>query len=288
MIPAGEVFTMRKTLLVLIGALMIAFSAAVAAGYAPAHAEDAQWTASYWNNVKLQGSPVRTRLENTINYNWEQGRPMSGVRADNFSARWTRNVSFTDDTYLFRAISDDGIRVWVDGDLIIDQWYDHSMQTIVVPRDMTAGDHAIKVEYYERTGGAIAKLHWPILSDNPWKVDYYNGTSLTGSPDVTRYENTISYTWNATRPAPGIKANNFSARWVRTQTMAEGKYKFKVTVNGGFRLYLDNKLIMNEWYNHFGTIRTLTRNVDEGDHRIKLEFYNHKDPAAISLSIKPK
>jgi len=268
------------------GIVLAWLAALLALAAVPAQAADAAWTASYWNNMTLTGAPVVTRSESMLSHDWRTASPIPGtINADHFSARWTRSVSFTTDHYLFRASSDDGIRVWVDGNLIIDQWTDHPVQTAVVPLDMTAGDHALKVEYHENRGDAIAVLAWSTLSANPWKVSYFRGSGLTGTP-VTRYENLLSYHWNASNPVPGINASNFSGRWSRTQTFAAGRVRFKVTANGGFRLYLDDDLILNEWYNHNGTPSIVKDTVDAGPHRIRLDYYSRSQPALLMLGIK--
>ena len=56
--------------------------------------------------------------------------------------------------------SDDGIRLWADGQLLIDQWEDQAAATYKVTKTMTAGEHEIKIEYYENTGSAVAKVSW--------------------------------------------------------------------------------------------------------------------------------
>jgi LysM repeat protein len=55
------------------------------------------------------------------------------------------------------------MRVWVGDRLIIDQWYDHAAQTRVADVNLTAGDHRIKVEYYEAGGLASAKVSWALV-----------------------------------------------------------------------------------------------------------------------------
>ena len=63
-------------------------------------------------------------------------------------------------TYRFIATSDDGIRVYVDNRLVIDQWYDHPAQTFTADVSLTAGHHLAVVEYYENMGYAVAKVSW--------------------------------------------------------------------------------------------------------------------------------
>jgi PKD repeat protein len=120
-----------------------------------------QFRAQYYNNVNLTGTAVLTRCEAyPLNYNWGSGGPGSGVNTDNFSARWLGRFNFTAGSYTFTTRSDDGVRLWVDGVQLIDFWTDHGATTRTATRTLTAGEHEVKVEYYERTLGAIIQVSW--------------------------------------------------------------------------------------------------------------------------------
>jgi PA14 domain-containing protein/calcineurin-like phosphoesterase family protein len=119
-----------------------------------------QYRAEYFNNRTLSGSPTLSRCEAAINYDWGSGGPGGGIGTDDFSVRWTGSHSFAAGTYTFTARADDGIRVWVDGGLIIDAWRDQAPTTYKATRTLTAGQHQVKVEYYERGGGAVAQVAW--------------------------------------------------------------------------------------------------------------------------------
>lgn len=110
------------------------------------------WVGQYFDNVDLSGSPVLTRSDANINFNWGTGSPASNIPSDNFSVRWdsTRTVS-TAGNYTITATADDGIRVYVDGALAIDGWSDHPATTYTATVALGAGNHTFTVEYYERT-----------------------------------------------------------------------------------------------------------------------------------------
>ena len=78
--------------------------------------------------------------------------------------------------YTFIATSDDGMRVRVDGELVIDAWWDHSATRFSGTKSLTAGHHLVEVEYYEKSGLAVASLSWqagpPPITD--WKGEYFN------------------------------------------------------------------------------------------------------------------
>ncbi len=118
-------------------------------------------TGSYYNGLNFN-TFVFSRVDPTINYDWQLGAPDSRITADIFSARWTGFVTprFSD-TYTFYGSSDDGIRVTVNNQLIIDSWLDQPAAEHPGTIALTAGvKYPITVEYYENTGLASAKLLW--------------------------------------------------------------------------------------------------------------------------------
>ena len=99
-------------------------------------------------------------MTNVVNFVWGSGSPGAGVGADNFSVRWRGIHTFLAGDYTFTARADDGIRLKVDGVTIIDAWLNQSTTGYMVTKRMTAGDHLIMVEYYERGGSATAQVLW--------------------------------------------------------------------------------------------------------------------------------
>ena len=98
-----------------------------------------------------------------MNFDWSAGSPDPSLAADHFSARWTGQVqATTSGNYVFSTVSDDGVRLWINGAQVINHWTDHSTTTDTSgPIALTAGQKVdIKMEYYENTGGAVAKLYW--------------------------------------------------------------------------------------------------------------------------------
>jgi hypothetical protein len=120
------------------------------------------WKAEYFNNNYLAGTPVFTRSEslNSLNYNWGSGGPGNGLNNDNFSARWTGVFNFDAGNYTFKQSVDDGMRVWVNGNLIHDTWSSRNAVDFSRDINMTAGQHTVKVEYKELGGDALAKVSW--------------------------------------------------------------------------------------------------------------------------------
>jgi hypothetical protein len=120
-------------------------------------------TGAYYNNTTLSGPPVLTRTDPVVNFNFGSGSPDAAVSADNFSARWTGEVlaPVTRD-YTFATNSDDGVRLRVNGQLVIDNWTIHGDTfNTSLPVPLTAGErYDISLEFFEGGGGAVVRLQW--------------------------------------------------------------------------------------------------------------------------------
>ncbi len=106
--------------------------------------------------------PLLSRVDPNINFDWQSGSPAAVVPVDGFSARWTGTVTprFSE-TYSFSATSDDGVRLWVNGVLLVDNWTDHPPTESSGTIQLVAGKPVdIKMEYYENAYGAVAQLRW--------------------------------------------------------------------------------------------------------------------------------
>jgi mannan endo-1,4-beta-mannosidase len=116
----------------------------------------------YYNNMNLSGVPALVRTDPNINFTWRLGSPDPSIQVDYFSVRWSGKLTAAySETYTIYSYSDDGIRVWIDGVLIIDSWIDQSGSERKGNVSLIAGKlHELKVEYYEREGDALAVLHW--------------------------------------------------------------------------------------------------------------------------------
>lgn len=136
------------------------------------------WKGEYFNNTDVSGTPAAVRDDPNINFDWGQGYPLPGVAVDNFSVRWTRELDLDEGMYRFTLRVDDGVRLWVDGELLIDRWYP-ATETYEVIVPLSKGRHQIRVEYFEAGGEARAILEWGSIFSGPtapstsrWDNDY--------------------------------------------------------------------------------------------------------------------
>jgi len=242
------------------------------------------WTAQYWNNRFLSGNPVSTRYYEKVDFDWGTKGPGSGVNSTNFSARFSRSRYLDAGTYRFNVRVDDGVRVWIDGILIIDQWHDSSPVTYSATRQLSAGTHTFKIDYYQNQGGAQVKF-WidQIGVTAAWKGEYFNNATLAGSPKVTNYYNAIDLNWGNKAPVSGITADYFSTRFTGEFSFVGGKYRFFATMDDGMRIWLDDDLILDQW--NLGSARTITvdKDVSEGKHTIKVEYFENTGDAVCKV-----
>ncbi|HBK97596.1 MAG TPA: hypothetical protein DD001_09830 [Microcoleaceae bacterium UBA10368] len=244
-----------------------------------------QWKAEYFNNINLTGTPVFSRGESSINYDWGNGGPGNGVRNDQFSARWTGSFNFQGGDYTFKQSVDDGMRVWVDNNLIHDTWNGRNAVDYSVVRNMTPGQHTVKVEYKEWTGAALAKVSWESTPpNNRFLAQFYNNTDLSGTPVFSRYDNSINYDWGTGGPGNGVKNDQFSARWTGSFNFEGGDYTFKESVDDGMRVWVDNNLIHDTWNGRNAVDYSRVVPMTPGQHTVKVEYKEWTDSALAKVS----
>ena len=242
------------------------------------------WRGEYFTGRELQGAPVLVRNDTDLNFAWGNGAPSAVLPADGFSARWTRTLTFSGGTYRFYARSDDGVRAWLDGQLIIDQWRDGGSTTFFAERSLGSGLHTLRVEYYENTGSASLQFWWERLADFPqWQGEYYPNATLSGDPSVVRNDLAVDFNWGRGTPVGGLPADNFSVRWTRTLSFDEGMYRLHALVDDGVRVYVDGNLVIDEWRD--GSRREVTGDYrpGSGDHNVRIEYYAAGANASIHV-----
>lgn len=116
----------------------------------------------YYNGTNFN-SFVLTRTDAEVNFPWGNGSPAAGIGADNFTVRWTGLVEApVTGHYTFSTNNDDGVRLRVEGTLIIDDWTGHpATDRFSGPVYLTAGSRVpISLEFFENGGGAVVSLSW--------------------------------------------------------------------------------------------------------------------------------
>jgi PA14 domain-containing protein len=216
-----------------------------------------RWKGEYFNNVGLSGTPVMVRDDSSSStpffaHDWGTGSPSAscGVNSDNFSARWTRRQYFDAGQYRFTLRTDDGVRLYVDDVLRLDRWYDQGATNHSVDLTLSAGQHNLRVEYYERGGGAVAQIYWertgggsttPTISGysfdrTPRPSQPFNGT-ISGSNFVVG--GTQVFLCNTSsgacyqHSAAGVTVNSSSSLSVSNVNLGAGSWQIYVQTSAG-------------------------------------------------------
>jgi hypothetical protein len=281
------------------------------------------WEGRYFDNRELRGGPALIRDDAEIDFNWGEGGPATWMPSDNFSAQWTRAITFEPGLYRFNSSSDDGLRLWIDGiDLRLNNWEEQELTWHYQDWHWLEGTHTLRVEYFEGTGGAQAQFWWDYAATSaaaqamppspiyvspqaagqpaapaqpaspttpsvtlpgPWTGEYFNGRDLTKAPVVTRTDPAINFDWKWEAPVDGVPVNQFAVRWTGTFTFEAGHYRFTTTTDDGVRVYVDGTLILDNWRPMRGT-RYVTVQIPEGTHTVRMEYFEALQAAKAQLT----
>jgi hypothetical protein len=261
------------------------------------------WQGRYYDNAELRGGPALIRNDAAIDFEWGEGAPVDWMPSDQFSVVWTRSVTFTPDYYRINIRADDGFRVWMDNALIMDFWRPMDNEWHHFDGSYLQGTHTFKVEYFERAGGARIRFWWEPMSvpaspsnpartppatpsaslPGPWQAEYFKTRDLSGAAALTRSDAAIDFNWNLASPASEIGRDNFSARWTGAFSFKAGRYRFTTFSDDGVRLFVDDKLVIDSWRPMRGS-RSVTVNLSEGTHTVRLEYFERTGAARVSLT----
>jgi hypothetical protein len=257
-------------------------------------------SASYYAGAFFNGVST-SRVDKTVNFDWATGAAVTGGPTDKFSARWVGQIiAPKTDTYTFTTTTDDGVRLWVNDRLVIDSWVDQGATARTGKIALAANQPvSIRMEYYENTGKAVAKLMWAhstmgatVVPTTALRPTVRNGLSATyfGGPTrttalLTRLDPTINFDWLLGGPATGFTADNFSARWVgKILAATTGTYTFTSTTDDGVRVWVDGKLIIDNWTDHGVTVNKATISLTAGrKYDVLVDYYENTKDSVMKL-----
>ncbi|MEH2322498.1 MAG: PA14 domain-containing protein [Nostoc sp.] len=262
--------------------------------------------AEYYDNIDFTNLK-QTRTDATVNFNWGTGSPDPSIGAETFSARWTGQVEAKySETYNFYSTADDGVRLWVNGQQIINKFVDQSATESSGAIALVAGQkYDIKLEYYENTRDAVSRLSWSSSSQtkqiipqsqlysnlntagngNGLKAEYYDNIDFTNLKQ-TRTDATVNFNWGTGSPDPSIGAETFSARWTgQVEAKYSETYNFYSTADDGVRLWVNGQQIINKFVDQSATESSGAIALVAGQkYDIKLEYYENTRDAVSRLS----
>ncbi len=231
------------------------------------HGDGSGLTASYFPTTDVTGAATLTAVDPSINHVWGGHWPASTVPVDNFSVRWTGHVTpLYSELYTFSATGDDGVRLWVNGQLLVNQWRDQSATAYTGTIALVAHQsYDLTCEYYEHAGGALAKLAWssptqvqqiiPAAQLSPatglgsgLTADYFANSTLSGAPAMTRTDYGVNFDWGYTDPVSAAMASRpWAARWVgEIEAPTTDTYTLTTLSSGGVTVSVNNALVIND------------------------------------------
>jgi hypothetical protein len=308
---------MSKRFLTIVPVVLLLLIVTVALGAGEARADgSALWFGRYYSNPNLAGAPVAYRSTGLIDFNWGTGSPLAGMPADNFSVRWTAQVSFEPGTYRFTTVSDDGVRLFVGAKHVITNWTAHTPTTDTVVVSLLGGRYPVALDYFEADGAARISLDWtrlgppssaqdvalvaqvaqpptptpvqppaalPTWTPADWYGQYWANSDLSGSPVTGGLLGVINFDWGSGSPGDELPPDNFSARWTTFVTLEPGTYRFVVESAGGVSLFFNDRHIIYNWQEHARTINAATVSVAGGRYPVAVEYFEKSGQALIRV-----
>ena len=266
-----------------------------------------------WNEWQLLPGSAKDLEIGADGSVWAIGvRGSDASNQDQFSDRWATTRYFDEPgVYEFTSFADDGVRVWVDDQLVIDQWHDQPGITnkVLVPLDQ--GYHRLRVEHFENTGAAVNKFTWQKVAGQPnylytpggdgdgvasgwlqpWTAEYFNNRNLQGAPVVTRLENNttsglvdgFNVDWRSGSPDSQIPNDNFSSRFTAHRYFPAGTYTFQLQGDDGMRFYINGENIIDRWTNPPFVPQEVEVTLPEGIHNLVVEHSENSGLAYANL-----
>ena len=273
--------------------------------------------ATYFDNPDFTG-PSASRLDAKINFDWQSDSPVAGIAPDTYSVRWTGQVQPRySETYTFRTTGNDGVRLWVNGQRLVDDWNSHPATVNTGRIALEAGRrYDITMEYYQNYGTALAKLEWasatqprqvvptgrlypseaPTVPPAPTipPIEPGAGTGLQAAyfhnPDFTgfaarRVDSTVDFDWQSASPVDGVVPDTYSVSWTgQVQPRSAETYTFHTTGNDGIRLWVNGQALVDDWNSHPATENSGRITLEAGKtYDIRMEYYQNYGTALAKL-----
>lgn len=274
--------------------------------------------ATYYDDRNFQ-NPVFSRTDATIDFDWGSSSPDASISPNTFSVEWTGYIApETSGTHTFKTTSDDGVRLWIGDQLLIDKWNDQAATSHTGEIELEANQlYPIRMMYYENQGSAEARLAWSSTSQNltsdagsVWSstsqnfevvpqdrlfssriggnglnATYYNDREFQ-NPVLTRMDAAINFDWGSRSPHAAVNSNEFSVRWsgyVSPEYSEE--YTFRTTSDDGVRLWVNDQLVIDRWADQAARSHTGTISLEADQfYSIRMEYYENQGLAEAGLS----
>lgn len=236
-----------------------------------------------------------------VSYNWGSGSPSTNIPVDGFEARFNQSGYYSSGDYFLQTFADDGVRVTTDGNRLIDRWSSFSGEVDrALWLGVKAGDHTVNTDYMEGTYRAAVFSH--VVPLDTWLAYYYPNQNLTGMPTASKVISPVGglkklyQDFGSGSPASGIPSDHFSARYTTAKRISSGEYIFRARGDDGFRVYVDGKLVIDQWSN--GGFREEAVKLSISDrsgvpdnekniHWIEVEYYDSTYAGKVEFFLEP-
>lgn len=252
--------------------------------------ERAQWEVKYYSGTNfgtLLASQTFDRIDRITS-----DRP-TAVGDSNYSVRARRNLWLPLGRYRAQVRADDGVRLKIGGVPSIDAWVDQAPTSYWTYFEHRGGVLPVEIEYYQHVGGA--ELAFELVPEG-FFGEYYHEITLEkpsgGStldrnvPIAYRFEPAIDFDWGQSGRLARIGADQFSARWRGDIELPVGRWSVEVTADDGARLFLDGRLLINQWHDQSPTTHRKTVDLVGRKHNLRLEYYEKTGRAVCKLAFR--
>ncbi len=256
-----------------------------------------------WVNANVLSSQTAyTQLDpnGEVHYNWGSGAP-AGFPSQQFQADFVQNKQLSGGDYFVQSFADDGIKVSVDNNLVIDRWTLAAGETnrAILP-NVAAGSHSIHTQYYQ--DGGQAAVFSDVVPFGSWLAYYYPNETLSGYPVGAK---TLSQAANGGlqddnglegSPVTGVPGTHFSARYVTAKHLKAGQYLLYTGADDGVRVYVDGQKVADTW--GYNTYNEQALRIDIHDnqnatngladvHWIEVEYMQGTGFSKVTTTLKP-
>lgn len=266
-------------------------------------------------NIPAGQKPAVERVDKEINFAGTLEAFPGTKLLDNFYVNWTGLIRLPKDgAYTFHLESDDGSRLFIDGKQVVDHGGTHDMTEMSGRAELKAGDHEIKVEFFDAEEDAGCILSWETAGKAKEVVpaavlfhkaaggepgllaEYYRTADGTEDfpdfpadkvPDLKRVDKNINFE-STQDDWPGTQFKDFFyIRWTGTiRVPAEGKYTFSLESDDGSRLFIDGKQVLENGGAHAMEEVSGSLQLAAGDHALKVEYFEKDIDAGCKFSWK--
>ena len=275
-------------------------------------------TAQYFADHEWKQQVIE-RFDRQIDFTWSTATPHPDLKADDFAVRWTGWLRPpTPGEYKIVVISDDGVRVAVDGKTLIDDWAIGPLRRREAQLTLSNKPHALRVEYREHKDTSLVSLRWvrpdgpsvaetippeclfciqetaneaqamppaplPTRPNASLIAEYFNGTNFERLID-RRVEPVIDHWWGLDKPLVRLPADIYSVRWTgRLTPLTPGKYKIVAYSDEGLRVWIDDKPVIDNWKRHAAARDQAEVELTDRPHKLRVEYFEDDHGAVISL-----